>query len=290
MVKRKYILFLILIVTIINLFYKPFLNESPVAHLLQGPWISTVNAFACPLYGFKCPTDEACDCHQICGNGEYVSFQVMEGESIYLMDQKLVPGTYCLPKGVGDCNQTTSHHVFSSSGWTCIPRNKSIFQNPCYSDDARDNSKNVLWDHLKNKPAENIENAYETLSDGKTLRFRCKCDSPDARGHAMVNTLPFTCSVDYCIQDIPNPLPMMKFIGNKCECGPYLHEKDETSRCVVERSRVEQNVFTGRVNCMTNFSWKKKPIFCPFDEEALSFRVPVKSGNSPLDFVSMAIQ
>ncbi|GFQ64531.1 hypothetical protein TNCT_704991, partial [Trichonephila clavata] len=57
----------------------------------------------------------------------------------------------------------------------------------------------------------------------------------------------------------------MGYRNSKCECGPNLHldPNDETSPCVVERSELKNAVFIGAVECMTNLSWKKNPIFCP---------------------------
>lgn len=222
----------------------------------------------------------------MCGIGEYVPFRVMENETIYLMDQQLSPGTYCLPKGIGNCNQKTSFHVFSAAGWTCVPRNTSIFQDACHNEEAANNEQNVLWDYSKNEPAKDVENPYETMSDG-SLRYRCQCGSKDIRGKRLVPTLPFVCSVDYCVQDIPNSIPLMKFKDSKCECGPYLHATDrEESPCVVERTRVERNTtLVGRVDCMADFSWKKRPIFCPKEEGALSFTTFFLHGESFTDFI-----
>ncbi|GFU07174.1 uncharacterized protein NPIL_189911 [Nephila pilipes] len=187
----------------------------------------------------------------------------------FLMDQNLMPGTYCLPQGIGNCNQKTSYHVFSLAGWTCIPRNQTLYQDQtliaCHHEEAADNSKNILWDHLLQKPASEVENAYETLADGKTLRYQCQCNSLDIFGKTMVSVVPFVCSVDYCIKDILNPLPIMGYENAKCECGPNVHldPDDDTSPCVVERSRMENNTFIGAVECMTNLSWKESPIFLP---------------------------
>lgn len=253
--------------------------------------MSAIRTYNCPVYGFKCLTDEMCDCDKLCGNGDYVPFRVLNNEPIFLMDQQLTPGTYCLPQGIGTCDQKTSYHVFSTAGWTCIPRNKSLFFHPCYNDEAIDNSQNMLWDYLKDKPAENIDNPYETLSDGVILRYRCKCGATDKNGLPMINSIPLVCSVDYCLRDIPAPLPMMGFKNSQCECGPYLHAtEDETSPCVVEKTQREQNILTGRVNCMTDTSWSKKPIFCPHNEGALSFKIMVMSGDSHDNFINVALQ
>ncbi|GFX02781.1 uncharacterized protein TNCV_4437631 [Trichonephila clavipes] len=284
----SFILFLILIVTLVNLFYKPWWYDvkSKLPSLFTGSWVSSIARSTCPLYGFQCPNDEPCDCSQMCSNGDFVPFQVLPKDKIFLMDQHLTPGTYCLPRGIGNCNQKTSYHVFSLTGWKCIPRHQTLYQEQtlvaCHHEEAEDNSKNVLWDHLLQKPATEVENPYETLADGKTLRFQCQCNSVDILGKPMLSVLPFVCSSDYCIKDFLNPLPIMGYRNSKCECGPNLHldPNDETSPCVVERSRVENGVFIGAVECMTNFSWKKNSIFCPHDEGMLNFSTPVLSSNS----------
>ncbi|GFQ93327.1 uncharacterized protein TNCT_23671, partial [Trichonephila clavata] len=181
-------------------------------------------------------------------------------------------------------------------GWKCIPRHQTLYQEQtlvaCHHEEAKDNSKNVLWDYLLQKPATEVDNPYETLADGKTLRFQCQCNSLDILGKPMMSVLPFVCSADYCIKDFLNPLPMMGYRNSKCECGPNLHldPNDETSPCVVERSRIENGVFIGAVECMTNFSWKINPIFCPHDEGMLSFSTPVLSSNSFEKMVSHLVE
>lgn len=284
--------------TLINLFYKPLLSDvgTSFPNLFQRLWVPAVTASTCPLYGFKCPTDEPCDCDRICSNGEFVPFHVMPNEPIYLTDRQLSPGTYCLPKGIGNCNQKTSYHVFSLTGWKCISRNTALYRDEslsaCQNEDALDNSQNVLWDNLLNLPARDIENPYEVLADGTTLRYKCHCDSLDIRGKKLVATLPFVCSVDYCVRDFMNPHPHMGFTGSKCECGVYLHADptDEMSPCVAELMQVKDDQFVGRVECMSNFSWQKSAIFCPKDRDVLSFNVPVMGGTSERAFLTKQLK
>ncbi|GFX56577.1 uncharacterized protein TNCV_5034961 [Trichonephila clavipes] len=78
----------------------------------------------------------------------------------------------------------------------------------CQPEEAEDNSKNVLWDHLLQKPPKEVDNPYETLADGKTLRFQYQYSSVDILGKQM-SVLPFVCSADYCIKDFLNLLPIM---------------------------------------------------------------------------------
>ncbi|GFQ75135.1 uncharacterized protein TNCT_140251 [Trichonephila clavata] len=71
----------------------------------------------------------------------------------------------------------------------------------CHNEEAEDNSKIVFWNYLLQKPATEVDNPYETLADGKTLRFQCQCNSLDILGKPMMSVLPFVCSADYCIKD-----------------------------------------------------------------------------------------
>lgn len=279
--------------TVVNLFYKPWIYDTQptVSQFFQRQLASPITRSTCALYGLKCENDEFCDCAKMCTNGEFVPFRIMPNESIFLMDHKLTPGTYCLPKGIGNCNQKTSYHVFSLTGWKCINRNKSLYHDEtmvaCKAVGAKDNEKNVLWDYLKNEPAKDIDNPYETLWDGKTLRYRCVCNSLDRRNKRMISVLPFTCSVDYCVTDIFNSLAVMGFENGKCQCGPYPHEDpdDEASPCVMEKTRIENNELVGAVRCMADNAWKKSPIFCPSQADVLSFTTPVMGGDSKNEFV-----
>lgn len=281
----------------VNLFYKPWIYDTIpiISQFFQRQIASPLTRSTCALYGLKCENDEFCDCESMCANGEFVPFRVMPNESIFLMDHRLTPGTYCLPKGIGNCNQKTSYHVFSLTGWKCMNRNKSLYKDEalvaCKAEGAKDNELNVLWDHLNNAPAINIDNPYETLGDGKTLRYQCSCKSHDMRNQLMVSVLPFTCSVDYCTADIFNPLPVMGYRNGKCECGPYKHRDpgDETSPCVIERQAIENNELVGVVNCMTNDAWKKSPIFCPSENGILTFTTPIMGGKLRNQFVEAVI-
>ncbi|GFX56574.1 uncharacterized protein TNCV_5034931 [Trichonephila clavipes] len=55
-------------------------------------------------------------------------FKYYPKDKIFLMNQHLTPGTYCLPRGIGNCNQKTSYHVFSLTWWKCIPRQQTLYQ------------------------------------------------------------------------------------------------------------------------------------------------------------------
>lgn len=280
MTKIQYIsliLLLIFVTSLINIFYKPWLFDiqflvpnafSP----LQGTGVTISTS---SLYGYKCPSEQVCDCGTL--NGDLVSFQVLENESIYVMDRQLTPGTYCVPRGVGNCNQRTSFQIFSSTGWHCVPRTYNPLA--CKSDEALDNSQNRVWDYVLQKEVTQMENPYELMKDGKTLRYRCKCDSLDAHGRHMVSSLPFVCSVDYCIKEFPKVLPGMGFTGTECNCLLYNHKNplDKKSPCVNEYSRVENGKLLGRVDCTSNISLKKHAIFCPPTDGVLKFETKIET-------------
>lgn len=287
MVNKIYIsliLLLLMLVTVVNLYYKPYLptpqTRTPFHEFFSHPVTKSV----CPLQGFKCPQDELCDCHTFCKNGgEYIPFRVLHSDSrIFVMNQQLEPGTYCLPRGIDQCNLQTSYHIFSLSGWACLPQNSTVFygdkSQACQNDEALDNTLNVLWDFRMQSPVTTaVDDFYEQWNGA--LRYQCKCDSKSLDGTPLVSSLPFVCSVDYCLRDIPNPLPFMGWDGDKCQCGPYFHlnTHNETSPCVLEKSRIEQDAFIGRVDCMTQHSFHKKTLYCPSDDA------------SPLTFTEFAI-
>lgn len=299
MTKIQYIsliLLLIFAVSIVNIFYKQWMYdvETTLPSVFGGS--SALSVSTCPLYGFKCPTEEACDCQSLCKDGEYVPFRIMSDEPVYLMDRQLDPGTYCLPRGVGTCNQQTSYHVFSSTGWKCIPRNTALYDDErlvaCYNDLAADHSRNFLWDYQTNQPARDILDPYQTLSDGKTLRYRCHCESLDVRGNRMVESLPFVCSVDYCVKDFIRALPTMGFTGTGCQCEMYQHQdpNDDKSPCVMERTRYENNTLTGRVDCMNQWSWIRSSIFCPRGDGVVSFETPIYRVSSIEEYMAYRLK
>lgn len=269
--------------TLINLFYKQALWDFYLRYQ-QGYQSKEVTTFdritqtMCPLQGLKCPYGTFCDCHKICGPN-YMKFKVTENESIFVLNRKLTPATYCLPIGIQKCNLKSQMGVLSLSGWSCITKNSTIFSEgneiACKSTEAADNTLNVLWDYLDNKPAEDIEEYYERLPTGE-LRYRCQCNSKSINGVPMVSPVPFVCAVDYCLKDIENPAPGMGWNGSHCECTvyPHLEAKDKTSPCRTEVSEVNNNLYTGRVLCMNKNSYVKNALYCPGDNKVMYFEVP----------------
>ncbi|GBM53922.1 hypothetical protein AVEN_64844-1 [Araneus ventricosus] len=256
--------------------------------------IDGIQTHLCPLHGIKCSNSKECDCNQLCENGDqYVVYRVLPGDRIYVLDRLLTPGAYCLPKGVGTCNQQTSDHIFSLSGWSCVPKNKTIYSNDkmmaCQHPDFKDNESNVLWDYKKNTPVnhDEVEDYYETMGKSGMLRYRCRCDGKDGLDKPLVNIVPFVCATDHCLKDIVNPLPSMGWDGSVCQCGPFFHEndKDETSPCLTEKTRIENGKMIVRVECMNDNSYIAQPFYCPNREGALSFTIPFTLDNDTGSFL-----
>lgn len=287
-------MFLLLLVTLVNLYYKPYLTDrdQPLNWLMSHP----ISKTACALQGFQCPSDEMCDCEKFCNNGsDYVPFKILdENDRVYVLNQKLSPGTYCLPKGIGKCNLKTSYHVFSLAGWSCIGINDDIFKKnkkkACKNEEAQDNSLNILYDYQKNeRAADYIENYYEMFQN--KLRYGCKCESKSLDNTRMISIFPFVCLVDYCLRDISNPTPTMGWNGSECDCGPYVHadSNDKTSPCRTFATNMQKNVLKGRVDCMTKESFVRQPLICPTDNGLLAFKEYFMKGNEPQKFVDMIV-
>lgn len=222
-------------------------------------------------------------------------FQVMEGDRIYVMNQKLTPGTYCLPKGVDRCNLKTSFHMFSLAGWSCIGISDDIFKQnkktACKNEEAQDHHLNVLWDYLRDTEAgDDIDDYYE-MYRGR-YRYGCKCGSKSLDNSPMISPFPFVCLVDYCVRNFENPTPAMGWTGKKCECGNYFHEYpwDEASPCRKAYSRIEKKELIGHVNCMTKDSFIERPLICPTEDNLVVFKEYFFKGSNPPDFADELIK
>ena len=258
----------------------------------------------CAYQGFKCPTDEQCDCEQFCSNEkDFIPYRIpdkMKG-SIYVMNKKLTPGSYCLPKGVENCNLKTSYPIFSRAGWSCITINDDIFENhkikACKNEEAIDNDLNVLYDYLEHKNVDHgiIDNYYEKLPQQNIMRYRCKCDSLSLDHTPMISVFPFICSVDYCLRDIDIHKLVVgmgwDFQKEECHCGPYPHlnPNDKTSPCRMHASKIDGNELTGRVDCMTSASFVKYPLICPPGHEKIIFKKTVFQGNNPVELIDTLV-
>lgn len=304
MINNQYIslvLFFIIAVTLFNLFYKQALFDRSTPDDLEVDESATFNRITqtmCPLQGLKCNKFTYCDCEKICGTN-YTKFTVTNEESIFIINRKLTPGTYCLPKGFLKCNFKAHFVIFSLMGWSCLTKNTTIFKKDyeiaCQNDEAADNSLNVLWDNLENKPAKNIENYYERMDNGE-LRYGCKCNSKSLDGAPMISPVPFVCTVDYCVRDFKNPIPGMGWNGSTCDCAMYPHllTNDKASPCRREVSRREKNLYIGRVKCMTKNSYIKSALYCPGDDDVMYFHVPsmlmLRFQGDPSEYVDRFVQ
>lgn len=278
------------------MYYKPHFTDDDHPFNWIGRFIEPITKSICPLQGFKCPSNKPCDCEKYCSNGkEFNLFQVVEEtDRIYVMNQKLSPGTYCLPKGIGQCNLKTSYHVFSLAGWSCLGLNDDVFKGDkktaCKNEEAQNNDLNILYDYLENKEVgDNIDDYYEPLQN--KLRYGCKCGSKSLDNTRMISVFPFICSVDFCLRDIPQPRSFMGWNGKECECGPYFHldPNDTASPCRKETTRVEKDEFIGRVDCMNEKSFVKQALICPTDDGQVIFKEKLFLGNDPVAFVSSLI-
>lgn len=292
-------LLVLLLATLVNLYYKPFLKDQDHSLYWINKLIHPIFKSSCNLQGFKCPSDKLCDCNEYCANGsEFVPFTIVKGDHIYMMNQKLNPGTYCLPKGVDECNLQTSYHVFSMAGWSCIPINEEIFTNnkkkACKSEEAKNNELNIVWDFNEDRPAEKyIDDYYEKLNvNPNRLRYGCKCGSKSLDNTPMVSVFPFVCSVDYCLRDIDNPPDRIGWNGQECVCGPFDHliENDKTSPCQRKITKIDKNEIIGRVDCMTNKCFVKKSLICPTDDKTVIFKEFITYNDDPTELIDFLMQ
>lgn len=289
---------LLWVVTLFNLFYKTYLfSPKPHQKMIVTDLEDTMNTL-CPIQGFKCPDEIPCDCEQMCVNGhQFESFQVMSDDMVYVMNERVEPGTYCLPKGFEKCNEKTSIRMFSLTGWSCFHRNSTLFHSyryePCKSSQAKNNELNVLWDYALDKEVDlTLEKFYEKV--GSDLRYRCKCDSKSLQGKRMLSILPFTCSEDYCLEFIRPEfiLQDMGWNGSACQCGlyPHIDPNDKLSACMEEDSRFQRNTFIGKVAQMTEKSFLPQPFVRPSEDTDWMYLVDVRPGKDPLKYVESKIE
>lgn len=261
--------------------YKPNINlgglknQSSIGNSSWESAVDRLEASLCPIRGFRCQ-NSSCRCTDICQQQGYEKITVLPGEEIILFDEKILPGTYCVPKGISVCNRASSTPIFSTSGWMCKSKIwwRGNYMLACKSSKAKDNSLNVLVDAQTGQPIEKeVSDYYETLPDG-SRKYKCRCGSRDENGNAMLEILPFVCSSDYCMRDIKNVSSHFGWMDGRCHCGPFAHADvdDPTSPCLSMKTEVdEDNILVGRVNCMTKTSSEEYPIYCPKDNQGLPY-------------------
>lgn len=284
------VLFFVLCITIFNLFYKKNLFLQPKRNVVKLDVIpfSTLDKLFCPINGFKCP-DETCDCLDYC-KGSYEKINIFDNEDIVLFNEKLAPGTYCLPKGALKCHLKSSIPIYSNNDWICVPRNQNIWNSnnfiACKSPYAKNNNLNVLFDHKTNDIALSVSKDYYEMYNGK-LRYECKCNSKDVRGNPMISLeeIPFTCVSDYCLANFKNVQQAIGWKNGECDCGPYSQD-DKTSPCIDSLIGMKDNVFHGVVKCTSKHSFKKELIYSN-DKTFWQFDKTITFTSLPVEFLKI---
>lgn len=249
----------------------------------------------CSMKGFKCE-NRNCHCAHYC-KGNYAKYHIYESDEVIISNERLTPGTYCLPRGLDACNTKTTRPIYSVNGWQCINKNSAVWkgdvQIACQSHLARNNAENYIYDHKYNVEADQRVTDYFEVYNG-TLRYGCKCNSLDLRGNRMLalDEIPFTCVTDYCLKNISNSgLVGWDPVTKTCDCSGFPHEvaNDLTSPCASVRSRVRNDVLVGQVPCQNLSSFEPKAIRCPMyrgTDNFISFETRVGGHSNPLDFIS----
>lgn len=299
------IIFFTFLISIYNLFYKSSiyrlfqLNKKPTNFLDLPTILYSDDKLFCSISGYKCEND-LCDCKTIC-NGQYNKFKIYPDENVVMFNEKLSPGTYCLPKGLEHCNMQSSYPIYSANGWICLPKNPSIWSRnhfiACQHSYAQDNSLNVLLDLKENKvvTGEDIKDFYE-LHNGK-LRYQCNCASNDKSGNKLINLdeFPFKCFSDYCLLKLRlnRKIPGWNNVTKECDCGNLLHENpnDFTSPCIDGINELNGVTLTSSTICKNKISLYDHPIICNTKNDIglLKFTKIVHFSDDPLDYLNAVI-
>lgn len=299
------IIFLIFIISIYNIFYKPsiyklFNGNKKLSNFIDLPDVlDSDGKLFCSINGYKCQ-NERCDCKSIC-KGEYNKFIIHPDENVVMFNEKLSPGTYCLPRGLENCNGQTSIPIYSVNGWMCISKNPAIWNKnsfiACQNPYAEDNSLNVLMDTKNNTPVTNqiIDNFYE-IYNGK-LRYQCSCNSLDKNGNKLIplNDIPFKCMSDYCLSKLhyKRGIPGWNDNTKQCDCGHLMHENpnDLTSPCVEETFKLNNNIFSGAINCMSLNSLQEYAIYCHPNNlsEQIQYKKIFNFSDNPIEYLRAII-
>ena len=222
---------------IINLYKKTPDNPEPVLNFNFQPEVilKDVNEVEIPtavknlncLYGkSKC---DNCDCTVVCGSDEFE--KILVEDDIIINNVKLDVGSYyCLPINKPYCDPKLSTSVFTTTGWRCIDKYPSLFQDgkvvACATTDG--NYLNPLWDYKENKEIKNAGHLIgtsfdpnERLQDGRP-RYGCKCIYRDDMGNItryLPNIDPFNCFNDYCLAN-NSQTAMRGYDNGICNCDP----------------------------------------------------------------------
>ena len=273
------------------------MNQKPSKFMDNISILNADGKLFCPITGYKCH-DETCDCKSLC-KGKYSKFKIYPDENVIMFSEKLAPGTYCLPVGFEHCNVQKSIPIYSVNGWICISKNPAIWNADhfvaCQNPYAQDNSLNFLLDTKTNTQVTNdIINDYYELYNGK-MRYQCSCNSLDKSGNKLVHLddVPFKCVSDYCLAKLTFRRGISGWNNStkQCDCGHLLHENpnDLTSPCIEQSYKLQQNVFSGTVNCMNNVSLKEYPIYCNNTSGILTFQKTFIFSDNPLEYLNKTI-
>lgn len=299
------VMFLVFLISIYNLFYKPAIynlfdiNKKSSKFTEIPNMISSDAKLFCSITGYKCE-DHSCNCKSVC-SGQYKKFHIYPDENVIMFNEKLSPGTYCLPKGFEHCNVQRSVPIFSVSGWICIAKNPSIWNNghfvACQNSYSVDNSLNVLIDRKTNQAVSNeVINDYYELHNGK-LRYQCHCGSLDKNQNKLIplDEIPFRCFSDYCLEKLHfrRGIPGFNSLTKQCDCAHLPHENayDLSSPCVEKAFQLQKNTFSGSINCMKTNSLREHFIFCNKQNVSgvLTFEKIFNFSDNPIDYLSAVI-
>lgn len=294
------IVFLIFVISVFNLYYKPsvlYLFRPKTSKFLNFPIpLQSDEKLFCSITGYKCE-NEGCDCSTLC-KGKYEKFTVHPNDHIVMFSEKLVVGTYCLPQGLTICHLQHSIPVYSMSGWICVSKNPEIFQNnhmiACQNPYSEDNSLNQLIDMKTNQvvtPTDIVQNYYEIFNDG--FRYKCHCGSLDKSGKPLIalEAIPFQCASDYCLEKLHywRNVPGFNSITKECDCGQYKHEdsSDRTSPCVQDAFKMKDFNLLSIVHCTLPHSLKKRALYCNESNSLgiMSFTKKVEFSKKPLLYI-----
>jgi Per os infectivity factor 2 len=225
--------------------------------------------------------DGAETCTEKCGNDYLVHNIVNDDESVYIHNQKLAAGRYCLrrPK---PCDKRFSKLTFGIRGWECIPKDTFVAGfvgdiDACKNQNVSDeqNNLNVIWDYKDNTHIDhNINyNWSDILNDG-SRRYRCKCDGTDDYGNKLTTIphLPFVCARNYCNQN-PKGDSYFDWDTGRCICGTRTFNIDSTqnaSPCSSCSWKIISNkTILGGIKCQTMYTkypeFNKLPLCPPND-------------------------
>jgi hypothetical protein len=245
--------------------------------------IATINN-DCKKFGFLPLLNHyegAQTCIDKCGNDFLVHNIIDDTDSVYIYNQKLTTGRYCMRRPIS-CDKRFTKLILGIRGWECIPLESVIggfvgnidaCKNQNISDDQ--NEFNILWDYKDNMPLEKhfMYNWAELLNNG-TRRYNCKCQGTDEDGNKLTTIphLPFVCARNYCNQNSKGD-SYFDWDTGRCICGSRtfnIDSKQNASPCSSCSWRIISNTtILGGIKCQTMNTkfpeFSKLPLCSPND-------------------------